>query len=573
MSRIYQYPVVTEISNDDYLALGSAVNGSRSILASDLAPVIGNKTITERGTYKASDDNMDGYGQVTVDIPYTDIHVASGDIATFEGEDLPLKSLKVAVTPYQDLHGQDAPWAGGAGKNIFGIKEWLDANEITYTQNGNSYTFNLDNKLYSYKWEFSDTDIATNLKATITIPSGSTASNVGFVLYNQSGTAVTGRVNEYSNKTGCKIGLDWSSLGQVTITEAIITKSTDSVTPFAPYSNICPIIGWDEAVVTRCGINLFDVSKVVDLALGSMIVQNDNYRGWYMPVHNGETFTISRKNISAPNRFRMCFTTELPANGILYYNDKGSERFYIDGDNLTQITVTVPNDKTYRYIFIYLSNANETITEAMEIQVEFGTTATTYSPYNGATYTIDLNGTRYGGTLDATNGTMTVDRVSVVFDGSNDENWLADADGTSSDGFVCFRAYLQNNNIKKPEGTISTMNYIGKMFSSTMPTLKNGYVNQYPMANTVMGITGYSGSSNNYFYLNVNKTLSNIQSVAELRAWLAENPTTVCYELATPITVQLAPTPVKSLEGTNNIFANCGAVDVEYQTVWVRPSN
>jgi hypothetical protein len=50
-----------------------------------------------------------------------------------------------------------------------------------------------------------------------------------------------------------------------------------------------------------------------------------------------------------------------------------------------------------------------------------------------------------------------------------------------------------------------------------------------------------------------------------LRAWLAENPTTVVYELATPITVQLAPTPVKSIEGENNISANCGDINnVEY---------
>ena len=61
--------------------------------------------------------------------------------------------------------------------------------------------------------------------------------------------------------------------------------------------------------------------------------------------------------------------------------------------------------------------------------------------------------------------------------------------------------------------------------------------------------------------------------------WFIDNGSTtelsgqLVYELATPITVQLAPQPVKSLEGVNNIFANCGAVDVEYQTVWVRPTN
>jgi hypothetical protein len=36
------------------------------------------------------------------------------------------------------------------------------------------------------------------------------------------------------------------------------------------------------------------------------------------------------------------------------------------------------------------------------------------------------------------------------------------------------------------------------------------------------------------------------------------------YELATPTTYNLTPTEVKTLLGINNIFADCGDVDVEY---------
>ena len=44
------------------------------------------------------------------------------------------------------------------------------------------------------------------------------------------------------------------------------------------------------------------------------------------------------------------------------------------------------------------------------------------------------------------------------------------------------------------------------------------------------------------------------------------------YELATPTTFYTQPTSIKSLDGENNICANTGEVDVEYQTVWVRPT-
>lgn len=47
-------------------------------------------------------------------------------------------------------------------------------------------------------------------------------------------------------------------------------------------------------------------------------------------------------------------------------------------------------------------------------------------------------------------------------------------------------------------------------------------------------------------------------------AWFASNPTTFVYELATPTTYQLTPQEVKTLLGTNNLWADTGDTSAEY---------
>lgn len=50
-----------------------------------------------------------------IDIPTTDIQTAVDEFSTYNGGIL--SSLKVSLTPNQDLHGYDSPWVGGASKN------------------------------------------------------------------------------------------------------------------------------------------------------------------------------------------------------------------------------------------------------------------------------------------------------------------------------------------------------------------------------------------------------------------------------------------------------------------------
>ena len=302
--------------------------------------------------------------------------------ATFEGEDLPLKSLKVTVTPYQDLHGYDAPWTGGAGKNKLPltVDKIKASNGGASTWNGNTKTINgvditlqtnsngdvvgikangtATNRVILYIFRGSQTPILAN--QTITI-SGFT----GFQQYAWNDGSWHGNYIATYTTTISSSGINeiWVDIAEGATVDFIATPQIElgsNATSFAPYSNICPIIGWDEAVV--------NVADDVD---------------------------------------------------------------------------------------------NPTVSHE---------------------YTIDLDGTRYGGVLDATNGTMddTLDYIASYNGEALPSTWISDRD-----------VYA--------EGTTPTIG--------------------------------------------------------------AE----VVYTRATPITVQLAPTPARSIEGENNISANCGQItEVKY---------
>ena len=68
---------------------------------------------------------------------------------------------------------------------------------------------------------------------------------------------------------------------------------------------------------------------------------------------------------------------------------------------------------------------------------------------------------------------------------------------------------------------------------------------------------GYQGQ--NWIYFDI----SGMDSVADVKTWLASNPLQVVYELATPITYTLTPQQVETLIGTNNIWSDAGEVTVE----------
>lgn len=177
-----------------------------------------------------------------------------------------------------------------------------------------------------------------------------------------------------------------------------------------------------------------------------------------------------------------------------------------------------------------------------EIQLEVGTEVTDYSPTTKNTIPVNLGRTVYGGTLDVVSGVLTVTHVYQLFNGS--EVW----DKMNTSARQTWRSYLATG-----------LDYVGGEMITNEIEVNRASEGSDPDKLTCRG-TLYSSRS---FYIFA--PLSMFATVDDLKAWLAQNPLQVCYELATPQTYTLTPTEVSTLLGENNVWADAGAVEVTYR--------
>ena len=198
---------------------------------------------------------------------------SSGEIATFsDGSDLAMKSLKVAIEPQQDLHGYDYPWPAGGGKNKVNIADMNITSQTTLgrvTLPAGTYVASATVK--------NNTSIGGAIKIntsseTLTvgeIPSASGTSRVSTASFTLSESTeivvvVSGAVSGYNY-----------DVSQVQI------ELGTTATSYAPYSNICPISGWDECKVSVSGVNVWDEEweeGSYDNSTGEKIPSNQNIR-------------------------------------------------------------------------------------------------------------------------------------------------------------------------------------------------------------------------------------------------------------------------------------------------------
>ena len=142
----------------------------------------------------------------------------------------------------------------------------------------------------------------------------------------------------------------------------------------------------------------------------------------------------------------------------------------------------------------------------------------------------------YGGTLDVVSGVLTVDRAIVDL---GDLTWANNNTGTNA-----FEAYATTS-LVKPYTTNLISNALVQKSSFTD-------VAEYTIR---MG--------NNFLAVKVPKTIAT--SGAQVKQWLTDNGVTLCYELATPQTYQLDPQTIDLLLGQNNVWTDCGSVEVTYK--------
>ena len=165
-----------------------------------------------------------------------------------------------------------------------------------------------------------------------------------------------------------------------------------------------------------------------------------------------------------------------------------------------------------------------------------GWTAATVT-HNDTPVTLPFGQTVYGGTLDWQSGVLT---ITYAMADMSTFTWSRYAEHTNVYGFYCVPPNSANfsYNLAKSD----KLKYIGSV------------------ANHVEGFT--NGDDSNRLYVYINKTRLPGFEVDSLNAFLAENPITLVYLLASPTTVQLTPQEMLALSGENTIYTDTGDTTV-----------
>ena len=156
---------------------------------------------------------------------------------------------------------------------------------------------------------------------------------------------------------------------------------------------------------------------------------------------------------------------------------------------------------------------------------------------DGTTYPISLDSTYYGGVLDVTSGVLTVTHGCSPI--SADWGW---SKSSSYPGGFYFNA----------------QSYLG--YKPYNPIISSHAKTATTLSEYVKG-TCYCDSTINFRLMTAESTVQDWEDFITAQA-NANTPITICYELATPTTVQLTPTEVSTLLGQNNIWANSGDISV-----------
>lgn len=335
--------------------------------------------------------------------------------------------------------------------------------------------------------------------------------------------------------------------------------------------NIRPISGWTGMKIFNTRKNLFGGTALRDGIKTSIPAATDYPDAGYIQFTAGATVRVPdiAENVKFKENTQYTFIimiaklSGVSTNLVVRYTD-GTYNYIpaLDGDVTTkhcQILVT-PEGKTVREFS--KSNNSESVQLYYNESGIFEGVLTTddFEPYTGEQYDIEFPteaGTVYGGTLDVTSGTLNVDMVIKVFDGT--ETMTNNSSGNARHVKYKLGAYgsvLPSSDIKAccsilPKVTITNTN-TAKGFNTVRSSAYNGdflYFRPFDMYDEETG------------------TQKGVEDVKELFATLYANgtPCQVAYQIKDPVTYQLTPTEVKTLLGLNNIWVDTGNVDVTYR--------
>ena len=424
----------------------------------------------------------------------------------------------MTIEPQQDLHGYDYPWVGGTGKNIFDYTQLSQqARNVGITVDSNGYVYDESPSSDARSFRYSDSTWFVNLTAgTYTVlVDVDTITDQGFSVSLPDGTNLGGiNIKYYGVQTITFTLSQDSEIGiYVKLYSAKIRVSIEkgeSATSWVPYENICPINGLTQSIVNRCGKNICPVSEVTTSGSG-LSSFFDLKAGTYtfsFRLRGSGRYSTSSIFLQESQQSQICRV-------IIGHSSSGtfSGQFTLTEDKSIQISVSnVIASSGY-----YIDNC----------QIEVGSQATDYAVYLGKQVTIQFGQTVYGGTVDYDSGKLIVTHVLATI------TTMTRANATD---------YWTTPSQQAKPNKFNTL--CDKEKSASSATGSGVYVDSY-------------GSL-------VLRTSKGYSSWADCIA-VYGGSIDICYELATPITIQLSPQELELLKGNNYLTTNGASIRLVYQ--------
>lgn len=286
------------------------------------------------------------------------------------------------------------------------------------------------------------------------------------------------------------------------------------------------------------GKNLFDREKARDIT--NWIVRDGNgYAKFPIRVGKGNKVTFYYSEKLTTGKGFYVGITQSETSAIVSWLYHSAET------NLNNKKYTAVAAGDYIYLSCTISGIQKFVDTIQTLQVEIGSEQTEYEPYTEQTVQIALNEPLRG--IGEYNDTITKDGVvrkikRIVFDGSEDEKWGLSREHENHINFalVIKGAITVNTGIRT---MMDKFKYFGAIWNSDL------------LGQDMFGAT---------LRINMPKTLAT--DLQTFKTWLSQNPLTVDYVLAEPVT-ELLPESVQaqlqalhSESGVTHVFVDSGEV-------------
>lgn len=449
------------------------------------------------------------------------------------------ESLVVELEPKQDLHGQSAPYVGGAGKNKLNTATTTTGG-ITFTEDANGYISASPNNADSRNWGYSNCQYIAALKAgtynidwwASTLSSSQykaicvfdTSDNMLVYAENfgESGTS------QFTLSQDAIIGVEAKILDSIIRIQ--IRESTEEQV-YSPWENICPITGYTECDVESVGKNRWNAADYTTNKLIDNGVIVDSIAGAWLGERlsvNGDTvyLTISKRN--SYNNGSISVWASADDVTFTQVVDVANTKNIQDGYTTSG---SLPNGTKYIRISGYMGGNNSgKYIDTIEGMVS--TVDSQYEPYHSSNATIQFGQTVYGGKSNFTEG------------GTNDEY------------------------VKIVGVTVSAVGQTGSgvRYADTTHIYGNLSQNAVTISDRYSQIlTSDQGKDGNFRVYQGEFTIYDNRFTDTATAQSLLNDVEFCYKKNSATSIATPPTDLKLLKGTNHITTNGTTINLGYQ--------